>query len=222
MMVRNTWRVAAGVLCLVLGSATQLIQFLISPMKEADSPAQQVAAASAHLGAMRASMWLDVPMLLIIPAILYAGYLVRGSRLGTIGNAFAFVSALGAGYLLAQDIVVYAAARQGGAAAVGVVSGFEKSGVLTFIAVVYLIGHVIGFVLLGIALVRSSTVPAWAGIALCAWPFAEMGGEALAAPVAAVGFALLTIGFAACAVALVRQRRSDQSALTLEPMSVPA
>ncbi|HEY2795775.1 MAG TPA: hypothetical protein VGJ28_25660, partial [Micromonosporaceae bacterium] len=186
------------------------------------SAAQQVAAASAHLGAMRASMWLDVPMLLVIPAILYAGYLVRGSRLGRIGTAFAFVSALGAGYLLAQDVVVYAAARQGDAAAVGVVSGFEKSGVINFIVAVYLIGHVIGFVMLGIALFRSSVVPAWAGIALVLWPFAEMGGEAVAAPVAAIGFALLTIGFIACAVALVRQRRSDQSALTLEPMTVPA
>src|SRR3954471_21098946 len=113
-MVWSRWRVAAGLVCLVVAPVGQLAQFLVSPMKEADTAAAQVAAAAAHLPAMRLAMVLDLPILLVLPAGLYAG-LVAGagrSKLAAAGTALTFVTALGAGYLLAQDIVVYAAARQ--------------------------------------------------------------------------------------------------------------
>jgi hypothetical protein len=129
------------------------------------------------------------------------------------GTALSFVSMLGAGYLLAQDVVIQAAAAQPDhATAVGVVSAFEHSAVMTGVTVLYLAGHLIGFILLGIALVRSRAVPAWAGIALCAWPVAEMLGEAgQIKPLAATGFALLAVAFGACARELVR-RQADGSA----------
>ena len=61
---------------------------------------------------------------------------------------------LGAGYLLAQDVVVSAAAAQPDPhAAAAVVSAYENNAVVTGITVVYLAGHVIGFIMLGIALV---------------------------------------------------------------------
>jgi hypothetical protein len=50
-------------------------------------------------------------------------------------------------------------------------------------------------------------------VALCVWPVAEMVGEASGvAAVAVGGFALLVIGFGACAVALVRMGRSPEGA----------
>jgi hypothetical protein len=199
----SRWQGAGAVVCLVVGPVGQLAQYLVSPVKEGDSASSQVAAAAAHAPAMRAGTILDVLLLLLIPAVLYAGWVAGGtrSRLALAGTALSFVSVLGAGYLLAQDVVIQAAAGQPDhAAAAGLVAAFQSSGVITGITVVYLAGHLIGFILLGIALIRSRAVPVWAGIALCLSPVAELLGEAAGlTAVAAAGFALLAVAFGACA-----------------------
>jgi hypothetical protein len=216
MVVLSRWRVAAGVVCLLLAPVGQLIQFLVSPMRQADAAASQVAAVAAHLPAMRLALVLDVPILLLLPAVLYVGFVASAgrSKLAAAGMALTFTTALGAGYLLAQDVVVYAAARQPDrATAAGLVAAFEGNGVVGGLVVAYLVGHLVGFVLIGIALVRSRAVPVWTGVALCVWPVAEMVGEASGITAVAVGgFALLVIGFGACAVALVRMGRSPEGA----------
>ena len=200
----SRWQMAVAVTCLVAGPLGQLVQYLVSPMKEADSPSVQVAAAVAHPQSMHAALILDVLLLLLLPAG------AARSRLAAAGTALAFVSMLGAGYLLAQDVVVSAAAAQPDPhAAAALVSAYENNAVVTGITVVYLVGHVVGFILLGIALVRSKAVPAWAGIALCLWPVGEMAGEAAGlTAVAAAGFALLLLAFGACALALVSGREA--------------
>src|ERR1700761_868301 len=168
LMGMSRWQTAGAVACLVVGPLGQLAQYLVSPVGEAASPAAQVAAAAAHPAAMGAAAVLDVLLLLLLPAVLYAGVVAGGtrSRLAVAGTGLSFASMLGAGYLLAQGVVVRAAAAQPGrAAAVSVVSGFEHSPVITAVTVFYLAGHVIGFILLGLALIRSRAVPAWAGVA---------------------------------------------------------
>jgi hypothetical protein len=167
MVVLSRWRVAAGVACLLVGPVGQLVQFLVSPMKEADSAPAQVAAAAAHLPAMRLALVLDLPILLLLPAVLFAGFVAGagGSRLAAAGSAVTFATALGAGYLLAQDVVVYAAARQPDrGAAAGLVAGFEGNAVVGGLVVAYLLGHLVGFVLLGVALARSRAVPGGSGV----------------------------------------------------------
>jgi hypothetical protein len=211
-MISTKWLVRVGVLCLLGGSVCQLLQFLVSPMKEGDSAGAQVTAALAHPTAMAWAQVLDLPLLLIIPAVLFAGA-VAGfgrSRLATAGTAICFVSVLGAGYLLAQDVVVAAAAHNADpSVATRVVKAFANSTAVDIVVVVYLVGHLVGFVMLGVALIRSRRVPAWAGVAMCLWPIGEMLGEASGvAAVAAVGFALLVVAFGACSVALIRGESS--------------
>jgi hypothetical protein len=215
-MTSTTSRVRLGVLCLLGGSVCQLLQFLVSPMKEGDNAGAQVTAALAHPTAMAWAQVLDLPLLLILPAVLFAGA-VAGfgrSRLATAGTIVAFASVLGAGYLLAQDVVVAAAARNADASvATSLVHAFENSTAVDIVVVVYLVGHLVGFVMLGVALIRSRQVPVWAGVAMCLWPIGEMVGEASGvAAVAAVGFALLVVGFGACSVALMRG---------MSPLAVP-
>jgi len=214
-MEMSRWQKAGAVICLVAGPVGQLAQYLVSPVKEGDSASSQVAAAAAHASAMRAGTALDVLLLLLIPAVLYAGLVAGGtrSRLALAGTAVSFISVLGAGYLLAQDVVIRAAVTQPDhAAAAGLVAAFQDSGVITAITVVYLAGHVIGFILLGIALVRSRAVPAWAGIALCLSPAAELLGEAAGLTVvAAAGFALLAVAFGACAWTTARRSAGENA-----------
>jgi hypothetical protein len=196
----------AGALCLIGGSVFQLVQFLVSPMKEADNAGKQVSAALAHQTAMSWAQVLDVPLLLLIPAVLFAGAIAGfgRTRLATAGTVIAFVSVLGAGYLLAQDVVVAAASHAADpSVATKFVKAFEHGTAVNIVLVIYLVGHLVGFILLGIALMRSGRVPAWAGVAMCLWPVGELLGEASGvAAVAAIGFALLVVAFGACARAL--------------------
>ncbi len=189
----------AGV-SLLGASVGQLLQFLVSPVNPGDPAATQVADAAAHPAAMSAAVVLDLPLLLIIPAVIFIG-LAAGyhtSMLARVGTVLTTAAVLGAGYLLAGDVVVRVAAQHaGGVAVAGAVTG---SGVFDFVAVVYLAGHVVGFVLLGVAAWRNRTLPRWAAVSLIAWPLLEMGGSAAGLkPVAAVGDVLLV---AACAAAL--------------------
>jgi hypothetical protein len=181
-------------------------------MKEGDDASAQVTAALAHPTAMSLAQILDLPLLLILPAVLFAGGLagLGRTRLATVGTVVSFVSVLGAGYLLAQDVVVAAAARNADhSVATSLVHAFENSAAVDTVVVIYLVGHLVGFVMLGVALIRSGKVPLWAGVAMCLWPIGEMAGEATGlGAVAAVGFALLVVAFGACSVALTRSTSS--------------
>jgi hypothetical protein len=204
----SKWNVT-GAVCLVGASVGALVQYLVTPIGEGDSASAQVAAAAAHLTRMRWAVVLDLPILLMIPALLYVGWLAgtRTSALAAIGTGLTFAVALGAvGYLLALDPLLYAAALQPDrAAAIGVVSDYLGNGLVTAVVVAYLAGHVVGFVLLAVALRRARVVPVWAAVAMGLWPLAEMaGGAAGARWLAAAGYGLLVVAFGACAAALVR------------------
>ena len=204
----SKWYVT-GAVCLMGASVGALAQYLVTPIGEGDSAAAQVSAAAAHLTRMRWAVVLDLPILLTIPALIYVGCLAgaRTSRLAAIGTGMTFAVALGAaGYLLALDPLLYAAATQPDrAAATGVVSDYLGNGVVTAVVIAYLVGHVVGFILLGVALARTRTVPAWAAVAMGLWPLVEMAGAAGGTRwLAATGYGLLVVAFGACAAALVR------------------
>lgn len=224
--MESKWTVT-GVVCLVGASVGALVQYLVSPIGEGDSASAQVAAAAAHLTRMRWAVVLDLPILLTIPALLYVGWLAaaRTSRLAAIGTGLTFAVALGAvGYLLALDPLLYAAARQPDrAAATGVVSDYLGNGVVTTVVIAYLAGHVVGFVLLAVALRRARVVPVWAAVAMGLWPLAEMaGGAAGVKGLAAVGYGLLVVAFGACAMALVRSGPIGASPAPARPLTAAA
>jgi len=209
----SKWRIAAGVACLVGGSLAQLVQCLVTPVAQGDSAADQVSQAAGHLSAMRLAVVLDVPLVLIIPAVLYVGVVAgaRASRLAAVGTVLVFLPAVAAEFLLAGDALLYEAARQPDrAAATSLVKAYLGNGVIGGLTVVYLIGHVIGFVLLAVALWRVRAVPRWAAVALGLSPVVEIAGAGSGTTaVTAVGYALLVTAFGACAATLIRGRREE-------------
>jgi hypothetical protein len=206
------WRTAAGVLALVGGAAAELAQFVVAPGHiSGGSAADQVAAVAGHPGRMQTGLWLDLPVLLILPAILYLGRVAGAprSRFASTGMVVAFVGALGMGYLLAADVLVYqASVAPDPAAATDLLAAYESYGVVTVATVLAVVGTTVGFVLLGIALIRTRPVPLWAGVAVTVAPVASLVGEASGMEViAAAAYALQLAGFAACAVAVTRRDR---------------
>jgi hypothetical protein len=205
----SRWIATAGAACLVAGPVGQFVQYLVSPIDEGVSAYAQVAQAAVHLARMRWAIPFDLFVLLIAPAALYAGSLAgaRVSKLAAAGAGLVFASWLGAGYLLGTDILLYlAATAPDQTAAAALVDGYLSYPVVEGVVVAYLVGHVVGFLLLGVALWRARVVPRWAASAVAVWSFLEVAGEASGARVlAAAGFAFLTVGFGACAIAVARQ-----------------
>ncbi|MDP9843052.1 hypothetical protein [Streptosporangium lutulentum] len=211
-VVSSKWRVAAGIIALMGGSVGQLLYFVVVPVPvSSGATSDQVAAAAGQGAAMQAVLWLDLLILLLIPAALYVGEVAgaRRSRLAAVGTAVTFVTALGAGYLLAGDVLIYlASVADDRAGAVAMVSAYQSHGVVVFALVTSVVGNMIGFVLLGIALVRARSIPVWAGAAVAAAAVLEVAGHASGiGGVAIFAYILRIAGFAACAVALVRLRR---------------
>jgi hypothetical protein len=76
----------------------------------------------------------------------------------------------------------------------------------------FIVGHLLGLLLLGIALWRSGAVPRWAAALVGLAPLVQLLVHDQAGAVSACAYALLLIGMAACAVTLLRTRRGPAPA----------
>jgi hypothetical protein len=213
-VISSRVRAAAGAAALVISALGELIQFAIAPAHiSGGDAAAQVAAVGGQHDRMQLGIWLDVLILAIIPAFLVLGELAgaRRSRLAATGTAIGFIGSLFAGYLLANDVILAAASdAHGRPGALDVLSAYESSGVVLLATVAGVLGSTVGLVLLGIALVRSRSVPTWVGVLVAATPLLSIAGEASGVEAVAVAaYALQLVAFAACAVAWLRFDRVD-------------
>jgi hypothetical protein len=198
------WGAIAGVACLAISAVGQLVQYLVTPLvSQGTEPADLVAQAAAHPSAMRLASWLDLAILFLVPAVLVVGRLAGAARspLAAVATGITFVTTLlGSGYLLATDVLVQPPGTAAGVAA------YLADPVVSTVTLVFLAGHVVGFLLLAVALGRSRAVPVWAAVALGVFPLAEIGGQAIGIrPVSVVAYLLLVVAFGACAAAVLRR-----------------
>jgi len=223
-MISSKVRATAGAAALVLSALGELAQYAVAPAHiSGGTAAEQVSAIAGQGGRMQLALWLDLLILALIPAVLFLGELAgaRRSRLAATGTVIAFVGALGAGYLFAADVLVYQASRaQDSAGAVEMLSAYEAQGVVVVATVLGVLGTTVGLILLGIALVRSRSVPVWTGVAIAASPVLSIVGEASGVDaIAIVAYALQFVAFTACAYALLRD---DRTPVVDRPRVTPA
>lgn len=223
-MISSKVRAAGGAVALFASALGELAQYAVAPAHiSGGSAAEQVSAVVGQGGRMQLGLWCDLLILAVIPAVLFLGELAgsRRSRLAASGTVVAFVGALGAGYLLANDVVVYAASQaKAQAGAVEVLSAYESSGVVLVVTVLGVAGTTVGLVLLGIALVRARTVPVWAGVSVAAAPVLSVVGEASGVfAIAVAAYALQFAAFTTCAYALLR---GDREEVVAQPVVTPA
>ncbi len=83
---------------------------------------------------------------------------------------------------------------------------FNDPGFIAPLAV-FLIGHVVGMLLLGIALWRSKAVALWAAALVGLGPIVQFAVDSGPRALGAAAWALVFVGTAACAVALLRHGR---------------
>jgi hypothetical protein len=206
--------IGLGITCLAVGSVGQLVQLLVTPVSEGEqSAASNVAKAVAHPTAMAVAAWLDLTILFFLPALVVLAYLARArtSRLGWFASVLAIGTTIpGIAYILAPD-VLYVGAIHGHVSA-GAIDAYNGSGLLTVATIVFLVGHVLGLILLAVALWRARSIPAWAAVCLGVSPILEIVGGAGVKPIGALAYLLLIAAFGACARTLVRSSMANAGA----------
>jgi hypothetical protein len=202
-----TWGVA---LLLPVGPAAIAALRLILPYYTAGDSAETVAAVQADAASQSAVLWLGyVGILCLVPGLFAAARVCRAAapRLTTWALALAVPGYLSLGMFLGADHLLWSTSEAGLSVAdsSAVVSAGHVSIDVSLGA--FVIGHVVGTVLLGLALLRSHRIPAWAAWAITlSQPLHFVATVILGSPeVDFVAWSLTALGMALVARALVRE-----------------
>ncbi len=179
---------------------------LVLPYYTAPDSAATVAAVAAHPDAQSLVLWLGLAALLtMVPGIVVLLQELPRSWPKTVGATLALAGYLCLGTLLVSDQLVWAGVTAGVdarqvAAMLDALHPSYAVGVVIFVA-----GHVIGTVLLGVALLRWRTVPGWAAWAvIVSQPIHLVAYVFLGSPVLDfVGYLLMTTGLAVTSFTLL-------------------
>lgn len=203
-----TWGVA---LLLPVGPAAIAVLRLILPYYTEGDAAGTIAAIDADPGRQSAVLWLAyVGLLTLVPGLIAAARICRDAapRLTTWALGLAVPGYLSLGMFLGSDHLLWSVTDAGlsGADSVAV---FEAGHLSIDVSIgVWVVGHVVGTVLLGLALLRSGRIPAWAGWAIVvSQPLHFVATVILGSPqVDFVAWSLTAVGMAFVAREVLKDR----------------
>lgn len=206
------WLAAA---LLPLGPAAIAVLRLVLPYDTTDDAAVVVRKVAAAPDTQSLVVWLGfLGMLTLVPAVLAGGRLTRPAAPRTTAAAMLLLvpAYLTLGLLVAGDAGVLFGVREHLPEPV-VARLFEAVHPVAVVAgVVFVVGHVVGTVLLGVAMGISGVVPRWAAVVTTvAQPLHFVAAVVLAShPLDFVAWGCNAVGFAVLAVALLRSPREDR------------
>jgi hypothetical protein len=142
-----------------------------------------------------------VGCLLLVPAVLGAMGLVRvkAARVGLAGGVLMITGYICYFAMLFQGYATIALAQHGGASAdnVAVQDLTMNQGFFIAVALTFVVGNLIGTLMLGLALFHARVVPRWAALLVMVWPVAHIlggpWGEVLGAAFQAIGLAVVGV-----------------------------
>jgi hypothetical protein len=203
--------VALALLAPVGAVAVAVLRYVL-PYETTDSATDIVRGAYADPGAVSLVLWLSlVAALTMVPGSIAVGRLVRAGapRLTAVALALVVPGYLMLPMLAGLDHPVWLAAEAGATqdAAVALLEAAHPSYAVA--TGIFVVGHVVGTVLLGVAMLRTRVVPAWAAIAtLVSQPLHFVFAVIVPNHVLdGAAWGLNAIGFAAAAVAIIRSTR---------------
>jgi hypothetical protein len=186
----------------------------ILPYYTRDSNTALAAKVAAHQSTEMAVIWLTfVAMLTLVPGVIALGMLARrhSPRLGTTGLVLACAGFLSLFWstVAGSDNVALGAAHLGmhPATTGALLTSIGNILPIGLASNIFVLGHVVGLILLGIALWRGRVVPAWAGLLIAVSQILHVV-FAIIVPVHALdglAWGLTTVGFAVAAVAFIRE-----------------
>jgi hypothetical protein len=211
---RTVRRVGAAVL-LPLGPLSVAVIRGILPYQNADDTAAMLADTAANQARMDAVLWLSViAMLTLIPSALAAARAAqrRAPVLALIGLCL-LVPGYATLFFAIGDSYVRSLAAEGidTATAVRVLESHASLAQVGVAATVFVVGHVLGMIVLGAALWRARAVPAWAAVAIIAsQPLHVFFVVVVPNPLLdGLAWGLAALGMAAVAVGVLRTSDDD-------------
>ena len=213
---RDLRRITRWLLAVLLpvGPAAVGLQRYVLPYRTTDGPQAVVAKVAADPQAQSLLLWLALlGLFTLVPGVLAVARLTRRrAPRTTLAAVLLLVPAyLSMGPLVGSDILLW----------VGVHSGVDQSTLVrlystdhptTMVAAgVFVLGHVVGTVLLGVAMWRSSAVPRWAAVlTMVAQPLHFTAAVLLSSPTLDLAaWGLNVLGFAAAGLAILRLPDDD-------------
>lgn len=206
-------RTVVAVLLPVGPAAVAALRFVM-PYKTVDDSAEIVRQVAAHQTAESVVVWLGfLATLTLVPGVLAVGKIARSSapRLTAAALALVVPAYLSLGWLVSSDAAVLFSVRHHLSTSVAADSYESLHPAALVAGVIFVVGHVVGTVLLGLALLRVAAVPRAAAIAvLVSQPLhfvaaVVVGSHALDL----FAWGLNAVGFAAIAVLVLRMRDEE-------------
>jgi hypothetical protein len=210
-LLASRWLVA---LVLPVGPAAVALLRLVLPYDTVDDPTTIAAKVIARPGAQSLVISLGlVATLTLVPAVLWiAGLTRRRAPRLTVAAVLLLVPAyLVLGWIVASDLLLWAGARNGLDTAT-LAALYERAHPAAVTAdLIFVVGHVVGTVLLGLAMWRSRTVPRWAAaVTVIAQPLHFVAAVIVAShPLDLVAWGLNAVGFAAAGLAIATGGGTD-------------
>ena len=213
----GSWvRILAMVLLPIGPLAIGVVRFVL-PYYTVDEPAAMAAKVAGNLGAQSMVVWLGlVGALTIVPAVIWIGRLTfrAAPTLTTVALSLAVPGYLAMGVFMAPDVLLWTGLNNGldPATAAGLISNSHPA--IGVAEAIFVLGHLLGTVLLGAALWRSRMVPLWAAVLTTfSQPVHLIAAVFLTSrPLDLVAWMMTAVGFAAAGAAM--QRREPRSPLT--------
>lgn len=213
--LRTASRLLAIVVLPVGPAAVAVLRFIL-PYTTAHSSTDAVRMVAAHQTAQSAVVWLGfLAGLTLVPGVMFAGRIVgrTAPRLAAAATILLVVGYLSLAWLTVGDAYILFGVRHHLPQDVltGMYDGVHPAAGVA--AGLFVLGHVLGTILLGIGMLRGRAVPAWAAVAtIIAQPVHFVA--AVVVPNHAldlVGWGLNTIGFAALSLAVLRTSDDEWS-----------
>ena len=194
---------------LPIGPACVAILRYVLPYTTADSSEDVVRSVTAHQTAQNAVVWLGfAAVLTLVPAVMFAGRVVgrRSPRLAAVATVLLVVGYISLAWLTVGDAITLYGVRNGLSASVvaDMYAGLHPA--QSAAELLFVLGHVLGTILLGIGMLRGRVVPTWAAWAtIVAQPIHFIAAVVLGSHALDLcGWGLNAIGFAALSVAVLR------------------
>lgn len=205
---RRRTRLLAAVL-LPVGPAAIAVLRLILPYGTTDGSEAMVTAVQAAPGRHSVVLWLGLAAILtLVPAAVWVGRLTRrhAPRLTAAALILLVPGYLSLGWLMGSDVLLWSGATAGVDVATMARLVEATHPTTAIAAIVFVIGHVIGTVLLGIAMWISRAVPRWAAVlTIVSQPLHFVAAVIVGSPTLDLAaWGMQAIGFAVAAVAIVR------------------
>jgi hypothetical protein len=146
--------------------------------------------------------------LLLMPAVLATMRLVRRSWLVFVGGILMVGGYICYFDVLLSNLTIIAMAERGGPLAdyAAVIDASQADRSATWVFLLFVVGNLIGTLLLAIGLLRSRAVPVWAAVLIMLWPPLHVTGLVVGSEWFEVtGAVLQAIGFAGVAAVVLRK-----------------